>query len=475
EYMQTEDENKYFDRKSAQTKIAEIAPDIAAFANADGGTLIIGISDKTRKLEGIDSVGADKINDFISAPRDCCKPMPEYQEEFVDIINSNGETDRLLLIHIKPSVDRIIRTTNDRTYLRIGDRTKEVLGENLRHLEYAKGARHFEDEINEYATIEDLDDDLILEYKKRIGATDLSTKQVLSARGFIQHKDGRDYLTNAALLLFAKNVMKFYPNCRIRFIRINGRDMQVGDKYNVVKDRSFDEPILRLIGDATHFIADQLRDFRKQDRKTSRFIESPEYPEFPWTEGIINAVTHRDYALTGLYIKVSMFDDRLEIESPGRLPSVVTVDNITSTRFSRNTKISRVLTEFELVRELNEGVKKIYSDMESAGLDKPEFIDSGNTFRLVLRNNIDMRTINDDNVMVSPIEDAYENVPDDIEKLIISVLRENSELGRSDIVRIIGSSDRTISRKLNHLIEIGLVEINGNKYDKNHTYSLQSS
>ena len=83
--------------------------------------------------------------------------------------------------------------------------------------------------------------------------------------------------------------------------------------------------------------------------------------------GEINAVAHRDYASSGQYIKVSMFDDRLEIESPGRFPDLVTADNISYTRFSRNKTISRVMTEFEWVRELNEGVKKIYTDMAAAG------------------------------------------------------------------------------------------------------------
>ncbi len=78
----------------------------------------------------------------------------------------------------------------------------------------------------------------------------------------------------------------------------------------------------------------------------------------------MNAVTHREYGMTGSYIKVSMFDDRLEILSPGKLPSIVTIDNIRDTRFSRNPRIARVLTEFGWVRELNEGVKRIYEDME---------------------------------------------------------------------------------------------------------------
>ena len=108
--------------------------------------------------------------------------------------------------------------------------------------------------------------------------------------------------------------------------------------------------------------------------------------------GEINAVAHRDYASSGQYIKVSMFDDRLEIESPGRFPDLVTADNISYTRFSRNKTISRVMTEFEWVRELNEGVKKIYADMAAAGLPATEYEETPNTVRLILRNNIDERT-----------------------------------------------------------------------------------
>ena len=78
----------------------------------------------------------------------------------------------------------MIRTSNDRTYLRIGDKSKEMLGENLRNLEYAKGSRHFEDEINQNAILEDLDQELLNAYKKRIGAKGIDTHQVLTARVF---------------------------------------------------------------------------------------------------------------------------------------------------------------------------------------------------------------------------------------------------------------------------------------------------
>lgn len=155
EYMLTEEENKYFDRKSAQIKPSEIADLISAFANAEGGTIVIGISDKKRKLEGISKVGTVKINDLVAAPKDCCKPMPAYTEEFIEIINVDGETDQLLLLHIHAAVDQIIRTNNDSTFLRIGDRTKEMKGDDLKNLEYSKATRHFEDELNLEAEIDD--------------------------------------------------------------------------------------------------------------------------------------------------------------------------------------------------------------------------------------------------------------------------------------------------------------------------------
>ena len=89
DYLISEHENKYFDRKSAQVKPSDIADLISAFANAEGGTIVIGISDKRKVLEGINAVGEDKVYSFINAPKDCCKPMPEYQEEYLEVLHLN--------------------------------------------------------------------------------------------------------------------------------------------------------------------------------------------------------------------------------------------------------------------------------------------------------------------------------------------------------------------------------------------------
>ena len=95
EYILTEHENKYFDRKSARIGASQLASLISAFANADGGTIVIGVSDNKKILECINFVGEEKIYDFINSPKNYCKPMPVFHDEFLDVINYKGEKDRI--------------------------------------------------------------------------------------------------------------------------------------------------------------------------------------------------------------------------------------------------------------------------------------------------------------------------------------------------------------------------------------------
>ena len=470
DYMLTQHENKYFDRKSAKTKPKDLAPLISAFANAGGGTIVLGISDQPCVLEGINAVGEDRINDFINAPRDCCKPMPRCQEELLDIENAEGKPDRLLLLHIQESADQIIRTAGDRTFLRIGDRTRELQGDDLRNLEYAKSTRHYEDEINPDAALSDLDEQLLEEYLAHIGAGNMPFDQVLRARGLVKNVEGKAFLSNAAVLLFAKNVRQFYPNCRIRFLRYDGTFAQVGTRINIIRDTSIELPLPRLIEKARAFIDTQLREFTMLDARTGKFRIVPEYPEFAWLEGIVNALTHREYAMSGSFIKVSMYDDRLEIESPGKLPNIVTVDNIRETRYSRNPRISRVLTEFGWVRELNEGVKRIYSDMESFFLDDPVYTEPEQAVRLVLKNNIVIRTLRQkthaaDNVGI----EVWEQL-DRIEQSILTYILNRGPASRAQLEQYTGKSEGTIRSRLNHMMELQLVRSTESRYDPKRKY-----
>jgi len=229
DYIVNESENKLFDRKSSRIKPSDLAPIISAFANAEGGTVVIGIDDKTKAIEGLNALSSDQVNDLVSAPKDTCIPMPQYHEEFLTVTNKSGKTDKLLLLHIEASHEQVIRTINGSTYLRVADRTKELKGDDLRNLEYSKNVRRFEDECNPDATIDDLDTDLLDSYMNILNAKNMTYEQLLNARGFMRKQNGKAKLTNAAVLLFAKNIIQFYPNCRIRFIRYDGTKARTGE------------------------------------------------------------------------------------------------------------------------------------------------------------------------------------------------------------------------------------------------------
>ena len=121
----------------------------------------------------------------------------------------------------------------------------------------------------------------------------------------------------------------------MRFIRYDGLEGQVGTEMNIIKDISIYGPLHKIIEEAKKVISSQLRDFNALNPNSGKFDTLTEYPEFAWQEGIVNAVTHRDYSIKGEYTKVIMYDDRLEILSPGKLPNIVNINNLRHTSVLR--------------------------------------------------------------------------------------------------------------------------------------------
>lgn len=389
-YYQYSPENQYLDRKSARKKPKELLKHLIAFANAEGGQLVIGIEDEKQKniITGFNDGKSHTIEEFKKIPNMLSNQVLCASFDEFEVINYKGEEDSILIISIEVSTNRVLSAPDDSVYLRRNDESIKISYEQRKMLNYDKGQQFFEDEIVEYSSIDDIDEKLVEEYKIKLGAFDSDITEVLKARNLII--DGK--ITKAGLLLFGKYPSRFLPQARVRFIRYEGSEMRVGTEFNVTKDVSFEEALPRLINKVKDFVATQLRDFQYLDEQ-GLFKVMPEYPEFAWFEGIVNAVTHRDYSIFGDYIRILMYDDRLEIHSPGKLPNIVTLENIRQERFSRNPRIARILTEFGWVREMNEGVKRIYSEMENLFLNEPIYSEPGNKVSLTLQNNILTRHI----------------------------------------------------------------------------------
>jgi ATP-dependent DNA helicase RecG len=199
----------------------------------------------------------------------------------------------------------------------------------------------------------------------------------------------------------------------------------------------------------------------------------PEYPEFAWTEGVVNALTHRNYSIRGNHITVIMYDDRLEIKSPGKLPNIVTIENMKEERYSRNPKIARILSEFGWVKELNEGVKRIYSEMQQSFLHDPIYSEPGDNVLLVLENNIINRTIRRFDTIQSIIgKDTFRALSVD-ELLLLQYAFNVGRLDSKTASKITGKSTVYVRQRLQKLEALGLLKWNGsNKNDPTQYYSF---
>ncbi len=467
EYLTTEEEGQYLDRKSARIKPSDIARHLVAFANANGGVLVIGIEDDGT-ITGFNNNFSKSINDFLEVPFSLCKGKINVTHEIRKIV-INSKEDSILLLFIEPNDNSVIKTIDDKVYLRVGDKSKLLNHEQVTQLEYDKGERIFEDIIVEDSSIDDVDLELLKKYKDKLG-TSLSYEEILDARGLMK----KGHLTNAGILLFAKFPTKFLPNARLRILKFDGNKFETGQRLNVIKEINYECAIPKIIEDIKKTINLQLREFQYLD-DNGNFKIIPEYPEFAWFEGIVNSLTHRNYSIMGDHIRVSLYDDRLEIFSPGKLPNIVTLENMLNTRYSRNPRIARVLSEFGWVKELNEGVKRIYDEMQLFYLKSPTYSEpNGNSVLLVLENSITSRQLRNEDKISSIFSQEILQSLNEHEKLIIQYLFNNKTINLKAVKNIIGKGETFSRKQLKHLEELSIIEWHGsNQKDPTQYYTLK--
>lgn len=369
EEMCTTTEKQVFDRKSAKIEATAIATPIIAFANADGGLLAIGIEDNG-VITGIDDY-TKNINEILRASFDFCQPSIMIETEVIECVDNKGRDNHILLICI-PQSGELHANHRDEVFLRVGDKSKKLSFDERLQLMYSKGARYYENEPVYGSSLDDIDMDVVAEYCKHIGYSKSPEEYMKQNKKYIVEINGRQEMSGAAILLFAKNPQLFFERARVRFIRYEGTEAKVGAAMNVVKDKIFEGRILDLVEKTIEFVRGQIKEHTYLG-PDAKFVTEPEYPEFVWKEIIVNAIAHRDYSIKGTDIQIKMFDDHITVESPGTLPGIVRLNNMREIHFSRNPKIAGLLHDYEYVREFGEGIDRMYLEMKEAGLPEPEY------------------------------------------------------------------------------------------------------
>ena len=370
EEIRTGKEGQTFDLKSIQIDPKALAIPIVAMANADGGMLAIGISDKTRKIEGVNQHTA-KLNELFRVPFDFCNPSIPVACRYMDCTDDDGNPNRILLMDI-PASQFLHTNQADEAYIRVGDKSRKLTFEERMQLMYDKGERSYEDTAVYGATIDDIDMDAVAEYAKLVGYGKSPLEYLRENNGFVTTNKKGEEVSVACILLFGKNPQKFFPRSRTRFIRYEGVDEKVGAEMNVIKDVIFEGTILTQVRKTIEFIETQVREHTFLGQH-GQFVTRRDYPEFVIQEMVVNACCHRAHNIKGTEIQIKMFDDRLVFESPGKLPGQVKPSNIRTTHFSRNPKIAAFLKAYHYVKEFGEGMDRICREQEANGAQAPSF------------------------------------------------------------------------------------------------------
>jgi ATP-dependent DNA helicase RecG len=371
-------------KKPRQVKsiCADIGEALVSFANADGGEILIGVEDDAT-ITGVPHNDAD-IQIMLNAVT-----THVYQNQKLPITVSNtlvidGKT--ILFFSVNKGTTMIYQLPDGRCVRR---KDKSTLPASVDQIQFERQeikSREFDSQFVDGASVTDLDLKLLQGIAEQY-IKGLSVERYLQQIGLAEYGLSGLRLRRAALLLFAAEIDRWHPRSQIRFLKVNGNTLEAGERYNVISDDIVKGNIFELIFRAWEHLRSFLA-YKTEFGSNSKFEQKYIYPEDAVRETILNAIAHRDYSITNA-IEIYIFNDRMEVKSPGALLSTLTIKNLyelEGSHESRNALIARVLRENQLMRELGEGMKRIFSLMQEQELAKPELYSNGLWFRVSLLN-----------------------------------------------------------------------------------------
>ncbi|MCT4617859.1 MAG: helix-turn-helix domain-containing protein [Marinisporobacter sp.] len=443
-------ENKKIEFKEKFPDSLKIIKTAIAFSNGAGGKLIIGIKDKINEIVGIKDDEVIELPDRIAnIIYDSCYPniIPE-------IYITNIEGKNLLVMEIFPGNLKpyYIKSKGKRkgTYIRVGATNKLADEEMLLELERQKRNISFDEEIlYDYnlknADLEDLMKDLSSFLDKEINQRSLLNLKLL------KEENGTIYPTRAiAILLGDKELFEY---ARIKCARFKGND--VGE---FIDQKEFTGPLYEQIENAMNFGKIYIKKAGKIEgiQRTDTY----EIPMIAVREAIINAVIHRDYSISGSDIKFAIFDDRIEIISPGYLPKTLDIEDIKMGRSEiRNKVLARVFKELRFIEQWGTGIRRILSACKSAGLKEPIFVESGMFVKagIYKKETRDKVAISSDKVAIS--SDKF----NEKELIILQYVKENGRITNAIARKITGLSSAGVRKVIAKLVNKDFLEAIGER------------
>lgn len=429
-----QDESSSIEWKLELPRNDQIIKTIIGFCNQNGGKIVIGVAN-SGQIMGISEEIIQKALEFLEKAiyeASCPTIVPRvYAQRFGD--------KSLLMIEVSEGMSkpyfRKSEGLDKGTYIRLGRSTLRANKDIIEELHLQTKGLDFEVLPNYRGKKEDLDYVKIQEFldNRKNQAKATLDDSILLAYRLIYEEHSQLYPTQMALLLFGKNPQFFLSESMIicsHFQGISGRDVIATIDCEGTLFEQFQRCYSFVIGRL--FTSFKIRGLKRE--------EALEIPEIAIREALLNAIIHRNYHIKAP-TKVAIFDDRIEIFSPGSFPGPLNPKNLkTGITYLRNPLICKILREAKYVEKLGTGLIAIFTSYEERGLVDPKVIEGENYVKVTLPRVYKKK--------LPKIEGK------DLEKLYT----HSSEISIEDVQKTLGISRQTASRKMNQLIEQGLVE-----------------
>jgi len=372
-------ESRRLEFKETFPKGDKVAQTAAAFANGAGGRIVFGVKDSPRQIIGIPEDQLFKTEQRItSCIFDLCAPsiVPEIYFQSV-------ENKSLLVVEIYPGAQKpygIKKSGRPKeVYIRVGASNRKASAETIEALERQRRKVSF-DALTAYGCpAEDVDLSHLKKAFKAQTGRNIGKTQLINM-GLFQKEQGRQCPTNAALLLSESPALKkFFPYAKIECARFKGTDRRI-----FLDQATIEGPIHENVEPCIAFIKKNIAlgatigEIYRKDRW--------EYPLEAIREALINAVIHRDYAILGSDIKVAIYDDMLEITSPGPLPDALSVEELGTGRSEiRNRVLAPIFKDLKLIEAWGSGIRKMHAELSNYPEIQLVLKEAGQTFQVQFR------------------------------------------------------------------------------------------
>ena len=427
------------------SKVKELSQEVCAFANSEGGYLIIGIGDGG-KIEGV-HIDNSKHSAIQDAIRDI---SPNIQ---VEIYSVDVDNKSVWVIEVPSGKDKPY-VLSGAIYIREGPNSQKLTtAEEIRNFFQSSNRIYFDSiPCPRFDINEDFDKRSFKRFLLESGITgNISTQQILNN---LQAYDESGVIKNGGVLFFGQQPEHFFPQAIVRCVRFKGTS-----KVHIIDDKKYGGPLHHQYIQAEAWVKDKLEVAYVIDGTGPR-KEIWEIPLTVFKEAIINALSHRDYYEQGAVTMIEFYDDRVEISNPGGLLMGVKKE-FGKKSMTRNPLIFGLFTRMNLVEQVASGIPRMREEMEEAGLPEPIFSMDGGFFTVEFKRPQNSSTAKTkDNFLeddpINPENDPI-NFIDTVYRLII----ENEGLSAPEISKIIGKSLKTTKRYIAKLKASQQIEFRG--------------